>query len=116
MFPRFIISGLLISLIGFSVALVQTLPADAARRTGKLCMTDHFHYGSSSGHRNKKIARTEAIASWAGFTAFEYGNAWASFRLARSKAVRCAREVNGWGCKVEGVPCRRVRKRSRRSR
>ena len=114
MFPRFVISGLFASLIGFSVALVLTIPADAARRTGKVCMTDHFHYGSSSGHRTKKIARTEAIASWAGFTAFEYGSAWASFRLARSKGERCARGENGWGCNVEAVPCRRVRKRSRR--
>ncbi len=116
MISQSVVSGLFASLIGFSVVLVLTLPADAARRKGKVCMTDHFHYGSSSGHRSKKIARAEAIASWAGFTAFEYGNAWASFRLARSKGERCAREEGGWRCNVEAVPCRRVKRRLRRSR
>ena len=105
--PRFVVSSVLAGLIGVATVLVLTIPADAARRKGKVCMTDHFHYGSSSGHRNKKIARTEAIASWAGFTAFEYGNAWASFRNARSKSVRCQRSDSGWACNIEAVPCRR---------
>lgn len=102
-FP-FVLTGLV------SVAIVFALvaPADAKkRRGGRVCMTDHFHYGSSSGERSKKLARREAIASWAGFTAFEYGGAWASFRLARSKGVRCLRSDSGWGCNVEAVPCRR---------
>ena len=94
-------------LVGAATIITLAMPADAARRKGRVCMTDHFHYGASSGRRSKKIARREAIASWAGFTAFEYGNAWASFRRARSKAVRCAESVEGWGCNVEAVPCRR---------
>lgn len=97
-------------LLGLAAVMATASPADAAR----VCMTDHFHYGSSSGHRNEKIARAEAIASWAGFTAFEYGNAWASYRLARSKGMRCSRSESGWGCNVEAVPCRRAAKRRRR--
>ena len=105
MFRRIMFAGLLTGLSGIVLATTIATPADAARR--KLCMTDHFHYGSSSGHRDKKIARAEAISSWAGFTAFEYGDAWANFRLARSKGVTCRKEESGWGCNVEGVPCRR---------
>ena len=84
--------------------IAMTAPADAARRTA--CMTDHFHYGSSTGRRTKKVAEREAIQSWADFTAFEYGAAWASFRKARSTAVRCSQDPSGWSCSVEGVPCR----------
>ena len=86
---------------GFSVVLFSsTSPAEAVRRTA--CMTDHFHYGSSSGQSSEKVARREAIANWQGFTAFEYGNAWASFKRARSQRVSCAKSEAGWGCNVEG--------------
>ncbi|MFT5507179.1 MAG: hypothetical protein ACI89J_000243 [Hyphomicrobiaceae bacterium] len=105
---RSVLPSVLAGLICVATVLALTTPADAARRRGgKVCMADHFHYGSSSGERNKKRARREAIASWAGFTAFEYGNAWARFRLARSKVVRCSRSDSGWGCSIEAVPCRR---------
>lgn len=106
MFRRIMFPGLLVGLSGiFLVTTIFATPADAARR--RVCMTDHFHYGSSSGQRSKKIARTEAIANWAGFTAFEYGDAWANFRLARSKGITCRQQEGGWGCNVEAVPCRR---------
>jgi hypothetical protein len=109
MFLRSAFTSILVGLIRVATVLALMTPADAAkrRRGGKVCMTDHFHYGSSSGERKKKLARREAIASWRGFTAFEYGNAWASFRLARSKVVRCSRSDSGWGCDIEAVPCRR---------
>ena len=114
--PRFVVSRFFAGLVGFAVVLVLTLPADAARRKGKICKTDHFHYGSSRGHPSKKVARQEAIYSWAGFTAFEYGTAWSNFRLARSRGVRCERSDGAWGCSIEAVPCRSVPRRSRRSR
>ena len=105
---RSALPSFLAGLISIATVLALTTPADAARRRGgKVCMADHFHYGTSSGERNKKLARREAISSWRGFTAFEYGNAWASFRLARSKSVRCVRSDSGWGCNIEAVPCRR---------
>jgi hypothetical protein len=116
MLSRCLVVGALAVVVG--AAPLLTSPADAARRKTKsrVCMTDHFHYGSSSGKRNKKIAEAEAIASWAGFTAFEYGNAWASFKLARSRNVSCAKDEKGWGCNVEGVPCRRTLRSRRRKR
>ena len=107
MFPRSVVSSVPAGVVGVAIILVMSLPADAARRKGKACMTGHFHYGSSAGERSKKVARAKAVASWAGFTAFECGNAWASFRRAGSKIVRCSQNETGWGCKVEAVPCRR---------
>ena len=83
-------------------AIVAT-PAEAKRR---YCMDGHFHYGSSSGQSSKKKAQAEAIASWAGFTAFEYGNAYASFKQGLSRRVSCSKDAGGWGCNVEAIPCR----------
>ena len=107
MYPRSLVSGVLFGITSVAALMLLVMPADAARRKGRSCMDDHFHYGSSSGKRSKKIARTHAIASWSEFTAFEYGNAWAIFRRARSRSVRCSENETGWGCKVEAVPCRR---------
>jgi hypothetical protein len=102
---RVILSIGLIGIAGLGAYVSMTMPAEAIRR--RACMADHFHYGSSTGQPNKRVAKAEAIASWQGFTAFEYGNAFGSFRRARSKKVKCVRESGGrWGCNVEGVPCR----------
>lgn len=93
---------------GLAVAIVCSIavsPADAKRRT-KYCMAGHYHYGSSSGQRSKKVARREAIASWASFTMFEYGSAWGRFRRAIGRRVSCSRNETGWGCNVEAIPCR----------
>lgn len=102
--PRSQLRAIGLFVVTVHAALLMTGPAEAVKR--KACMADHFHYGSSSGQPNKKAAEREAIASWEGFTAFEYGNAWASFKRARSKNVSCSQADGGWGCNVEGVPCR----------
>ena len=104
---HFVVPGVLVGLVGAAAIVALTVPADAARRKGRVCQTGHFHYGSSAGQRSKKVARAKAIASWAEFTAFEYGNAWARFKRAGSRSVRCSENATGWGCKVEAVPCRR---------
>jgi len=105
MSSRAILSIGMIGVAALSGYVSMTMPAEAIRR--RACMADHFHYGTSSGHRKKRAARAEAIASWRGFTSFEYGSAWDSFRRARSKSIKCSRDDRGlWGCNVEGVPCR----------
>lgn len=73
---------------------------------GRVCMSDHFHNGSSSGHSTRQAAEREAISSWAGFTAWEYGNQWGSWRIAASKKVNCSQLTGAWGCEVEARPCR----------
>lgn len=99
---------LVAALTGASVS-----PAQAAKE----CKPGHWHYGASNGpFKTKNAAMRDAIRSWAGFTDFEYGSAWAFFSLAADKGSKCERVVgNRWSCSVEGRPCKRVR-RARRSR
>lgn len=90
----------------------------ALRREGSsICMIDHFHHGYSAGHRSKKLAMREAVSGWRGFTAFEYGDHWASWRRAKTKRVSCDRSSGGWSCSIEARPCKPHRRsRARRKR
>lgn len=86
----------------------------ALGRSGRnLCMVDHEHSGSGSG-KTKSRAKRAAIGNWAGFTAWEYGTDWASFRRARVKSVKCARATGGWSCDVTARPCKRLRRRAKK--
>jgi hypothetical protein len=76
------------------------------KERGRLCMADHWHSGSGEG-RTKAAARKAAIRSWADFTNFEYGTAWARFSLAASPQTRYTKESNGWGASIDARPCRR---------
>jgi hypothetical protein len=76
------------------------------REGGKLCMTDHWHYGSSGSQASKAAAQRAAIASWQDFTDLEYGRRWARFSRAASKKIGCSRSGNGWSCDAEARPCR----------
>ena len=101
------------------LAVVPTLPASAAtdtglatalhevrREGGRLCMTDHWHYGSSGTEGSKAAAQRAAIRSWQDFTDLEYGSVWARFSRAASRKVGCSRSGGGWTCDVEARPCR----------
>ncbi len=76
------------------------------REGGRLCMTDHWHYGSSNGKATKAAAQRAAIASWQDFTDLEYGSVWARFSRAASKKMGCSRASAGWSCDVEARPCK----------
>jgi hypothetical protein len=76
------------------------------REGGKLCMSDHWHYGSSGSNPTKAGAQRAAIASWQDFTDLEYGRAWARFSRAASKKMGCSRGAAGWSCDAEARPCR----------
>lgn len=78
---------------------------DLRKEGGRLCMSDHYHSGSGSG-RTKAAAQAAAARSWADFTNFEYGSAWARWSLARSKSVRYTKAESGWSADVDGRPCR----------
>jgi len=78
---------------------------DLRREKGRVCIVDHWHYGNGSG-RNKKAAMSDAAASWASFTAMEYGSDWARFTRAANRAASCSSTANGVDCSVEGRPCR----------
>ena len=76
------------------------------RERGRICMSDHWHYGSSGSHRTRAAAQRAAIRSWQDFTDLEYGSHWARFSRAASRKVGCSRSGGGWGCNVEGRPCK----------
>lgn len=76
------------------------------KEKGRLCQVDHFHFGSSAGLANKKIAMAHAIESWQSFTALEYGTDWGNFRKAGSQSAKCTVSSGGWGCEVQARPCK----------
>lgn len=84
------------------------------RREGnRICMSSHFHYGSSSGQKTRKEAEAAAVRDWAGFTAWEYGLPWGSYRLAASKSMNCSQSGATWGCQVEARPCKSAQRAQR---
>ncbi len=95
------------TLIGSTAAGAQGLEFLHAQRVegGRVCFTDHFHSGSSSGHATRAAAEKDAQAGWSSFTAFEYGDRWGSWRIAASKSMKCS-QSSGWGCQIEARPCR----------
>lgn len=86
---------------------------DWVRVGPKTCMADHFHSGSSTGQPSRKQAEAQAIASWASFTAWEYGNHWGSWRLAETRRVNCTGSGTNWACDIEARPCKMTRGRAR---
>jgi hypothetical protein len=59
------------------------------REGGRTCFLDHFHYGDSAGMKTERAAKANAVESWAGFVALEYGSDWAKFSHAHSKSTKC---------------------------
>jgi hypothetical protein len=106
--------GLLLSVaavgaaVGSGSASAQSLEFlhEHRQEGARICMKDHFHYGNSSGHATRQAAEKAAIANWSGFTAWEYGDRWGSWRLAGSRKVTCSGEPGSIGCQIEGRPCR----------
>jgi hypothetical protein len=78
---------------------------DLRKEGGRLCMSDHYHQGSGSGH-TKPAAQAAAIRSWADFTNFEYGTVWARYGRAASRTVRYTKEADGWSADVDARPCK----------
>lgn len=79
---------------------------DMRNEGGRLCFSDHYHYGSSNGKPNVKAAQAAAIRSWADFVIFEYDPSWANFGKSSSKDVKCSQGSGGWSCDVSSRPCR----------
>lgn len=94
---------------GLTPAMADVTGLDAmhtqARVGNRMCMTDHWHYGSGSG-ATKAAAEREAIGSWQSFTDFEYGSDWARFSRAVAKRISCSQSAGGFSCQVEARPCR----------
>ena len=78
---------------------------DLVKDGGRLCMKDHFHSGYGDGS-TKDAASRAAVKSWAEFTAFEYGTAWARFSVAKSRSTKYTKAEKGWSANVDARPCR----------
>jgi hypothetical protein len=78
---------------------------DLRREGGRLCMSDHFHYGSGTGP-TRAAAQRDAIGSWSSFTAMEYGSDWARWGRSGSKAVSCNKDSSGYSCSLSARPCK----------
>ncbi len=101
------------SLVSMPVAAEETglSGIHAQKREGnRICMESHYHYGSSSGQKSRKLAEEAAIRDWAGFTAWEYGTPWGSFKLAASKNLSCTQTSDTWSCQAEARPCKTYRR------
>lgn len=109
---RRFIPATLIAVIAFAVPAMadDTGVAQALHAMGrvgnKLCLLDHSHAGTSSGHPTEKAARAAAVKSWAEFTAWEYGTDWANIRKANRARIRCSQSSGGWGCDLDAYPCK----------
>ncbi len=86
-----------------------------ARVGSKVCMTEHEHYGEGN-MPTRRAAERLAIRSWSGFTAFEYGRPWGSYRLAAGKRMECSQSSGRWLCKTWARPCRPAHLRPTRRR
>ena len=79
-----------------------------ARVGGKICMTEHEHYGEGT-MPTRPGAQQAAVRAWVSFTAFEYGDPWGSYASAVGKRMDCAQSSGKWECKTWARPCKRGR-------
>ena len=92
-----------------STALADSTGFDSIHATmrvgGKTCFIDHSHGGSGNG-ASRQVAEAQAIKSWYGYTAGEYGSDWANINKAIKKSMRCSQSGGSWSCDVDATPCR----------
>ena len=72
---------------------------------GKTCFVDHSHSGSGSG-ASRKAAESQAISSWYGYTAGEYGSDWSNINKATKRSMNCSPNGGSWHCDLDATPCK----------
>jgi hypothetical protein len=85
------------------------------REGNRICMSEHFHHGSSAGEATQKEAEAVAVQRWGGFVVFEYGAPWGDYAIAASKTMQCSASGTGWGCEVDARPCKSAKERRKRA-
>ena len=110
-----VVLGLIIAATAATALGIPTASADETglasmhewrRERGRICMSDHWHYGSSGSQRSRNAAQRAAIRSWVDFTNLEYGTVWARWGRAASKRMTCSPSGTGWNCDAEARPCK----------
>lgn len=82
--------------------VLSGVSAEAAR----VCKDDHWHDGAGEILGNRKAALASAISYWTGYTAAEYGDAWANWNRSADRKVTCDKLAGDkWQCFVVGRPC-----------
>lgn len=71
----------------------------------KMCFDGHSHGGSGSG-ATRKLAEMQAIQSWYGYTAGEYGSDWANINKAIKRSMKCSGGGSNYNCDVEATACK----------
>ena len=99
-----------ITTIVLGIGAVLSAPVEA-KRYRLMCQGDHLHFGSSTGFPSRAKAMRAAVRDWAGFTAFEYGNHFAHWKLSKNKRANCTKSGRSWNCSISSTPCRRSRGR-----
>jgi hypothetical protein len=111
---RFLVVALTLGWAGSALAQEDGPMAslhDQRREGGRICMSDHFHNGSSGVQPSRKQAEAAAVHDWAGFTAWEYGAHWGQWSLSGSRSIKCQQSGGGWTCEAEARPCKPLRRR-----
>jgi hypothetical protein len=105
---RLFLSASILMAVSASVAIADNTGFDSIHSKikvgGKVCFGDHPHGGSGVG-ATRQVAEMQAIKSWYGYTAGEYGSDWANINKAIKRSMRCS-QSGGWSCDVEATPCR----------
>ena len=110
----FVASVSVTALVGATLALASSAMADSTGFDGihgkirvgnRVCFDGHSHGGTGHG-ASRKAAEMQAIHSWYGYTAGEYGSDWANIHKAIHTSMRCGASSGGWTCDVEATPCR----------
>ena len=104
------------TLVKFSIVLAVAAAwvlAPAPAQARKACWVDHYHNGGGVG-RTKRAAKRAAKRAWEDFVAFEYGNDWGHYGIAKNKGASCSGSMGRYECNVSAIPCHRVSSRRRR--
>lgn len=75
------------------------------REAGKTCFVDHFHDGAGNG-QTQVLAMREAVRSWEGFTALEYGSDWGDWAKAAGKTASCGKNLSDISCNISARACK----------
>lgn len=103
----FAIAGLLLAAAPASAQSLADVLHAQRQEGARICVVDHFHYGSGSGP-TRQAAERDAASGWMSFTALEYGDNWGRWSLAASKTMNCSQSGGNWSCNAEARPCRSI--------
>jgi hypothetical protein len=95
---RIVLSSLIAT--AAAVALLLSLPEPAVAKQCKSAPTF-----AEARHVQKNVSRKRAKNRWRNKVKNRYGQSWASWNIAASRAVNCNRAGNKYRCVARAHPC-----------